>query len=81
MELLNLVDRCGSGEMTLDFSGIRRFEPFGVEVLVRGLGGLRPGGPRIRCAGLPPCIAERLRGEEVAVAGSPPRARWAPWVP
>jgi len=80
MELLNVLDRCGTGEVILDFSGIRHFEPFGVEILVRGLGGLGPGGARIQCSGLPPCVAERLREQAIEVAGFLGRPRWAPRV-
>lgn len=81
MELLTLLDRCGTGEVVLDFSGFREFEPFGVEVLVRGLGALHTGRARIRCLGLPPCVAERLREQEIAVIGFLGRPRWAPWAP
>lgn len=81
MELLTLLDRCGTGEVVLDFSGIREFEPFEVEVLVRGLGALHTGRARIRCLGLPPGVAERLREQEIAVAGFLGRPRWAPWGP
>ena len=81
MELLQVLDRWATGEVILDFFGIRCFEPFGAEVLIRGLGGLRQGGARIRCSGLPPCVAERLKEQEIEVAGFRGRPRWAPWVP
>ncbi len=79
MELLHVLDRGATGEVVLDFSGIRQFEPFGVEVLVRGLGALHRGGARIQCFGLPPCVAERLREQEIVVAGFLGRPRWVPW--
>lgn len=81
MELLHVLDRCGTGGVIVDFSGIRRFEPFGVEVLVRGLGALHTGGARIQCLGLPPCVADRLREQEIVVAEFSGRPRWAPWAP
>lgn len=81
MELLTLLDRCGTGEVVLDFSGIRLFEPFGVEVLLKRLSGRDMGRASIRCFGLPPCVAERLREREIVVAGFSGRPRWAPWTP
>jgi len=81
MELLNVLDLCRTGEVVLDFSGIRQFEPFGVEVLVKGLENVHSGRARILCFGLPPCVGERLREQEVGVAGLVGRPRWAPWVP
>lgn len=79
MELLHVLDRGAAGEVVLDFSGIRRFEPFGVEILVRGLGALYRGGARIRCFGSPPSLAERLREVGIVVAGFLGRPRWVPW--
>ena len=63
MLLLTELRRFSSGEIILDFSGVRRFEPFGVEVLLKGLSEPQAGGPRIRCSGLPPSLAERFREE------------------
>jgi anti-anti-sigma regulatory factor len=79
MEVLSQLARLGTQDAVIDFSGIRQFESFGVEVLVRGLAGLGNHGARVRCAGLPPCVAERLRAEGVIVAESLGRPRWAPW--
>lgn len=79
MELLNLLDGCARGEVILDFSRVRRFEPFGVEVLVKRLGGPDTGRASILCFGVPPCVAERLREREIVVAGFLGRPRWAPW--
>lgn len=67
MLLLTELRRFSSGDIILDFSGVRRFEPFGVEVLLKGLSGPRAGGPRIRCSGLPPSLAERFRDEYLIV--------------
>lgn len=66
--LLNELDRFRIGEVIVDFSAIRDVEPFGAEVLVQGLGGPHKGGARIRCVGLPPCGAERLREQEIEIA-------------
>lgn len=71
MQLLNELDRFRTGEVIVDFSAIRDVGPFGAEVLVQGLGGPHKGGARIRCVGLPPCVAERLREQEIEIAESP----------
>ncbi len=68
MRLLTELRRFSGGEIILDFSGVRRFEPFGVEVLLKGLSGPQAGGPRIRCSGLPPGLAERFRAENSLIA-------------
>jgi anti-anti-sigma regulatory factor len=70
-ELLNELKRRRSEEIAVDFSGIRQFEPFGIEVLVKGLGGPRAKGARIWCLGLPPSLAERLRKEETPWCSPP----------
>ena len=67
MQLLNALGRFKVGQVVVDFSGIQQFEPFGVEVLANGLAGPPRGGARVRCLGLPPCVAERLREEEIAM--------------
>ena len=81
MQLLDELDRFRTGEVIVDFSAIRDVEPSGAEVLVQELGGPHKGGARIRCVGLPPCVAERLREQEIEIAESPRPARWAPWAP
>ena len=68
MELLTVLSRFEGGEIILDFSGVRRFEPFGVDVLLSGLSRIQARGLRIRCSGLPACLAERFRGENSAIA-------------
>jgi anti-anti-sigma regulatory factor len=68
MELLTVLSRFEGGEIILDFSGVRRFEPFGVDVLLRGLSRRQAGGPRIRCSGLPARLARRFREENSVIA-------------
>jgi len=67
MQLLTELRRFSGGEIILDFSGVRRFESFGIEVLLKGLSGPQAGGPRIRCSGLPPYLAERFREENCLI--------------
>jgi anti-anti-sigma regulatory factor len=67
MRLLTELCRFSGGEIILDFSGVHRFEPFGVEVLLKGLSGPQAGGPRIRCSGLPHSLAERFREENCLI--------------
>lgn len=81
MQLLNGLDRFRTGAVIVDLSGVRRFEAFGVDLLVKGLGRPRAGGVRIRCTGLPPRMAERLRERAIEIAESPRPPRWAPWAP
>ena len=64
-ELLNELERRGSEEIVVDFSGIRRFEPFGIEVFVKGWSGPHGKGARIWWLGRPPGLAECLREEEI----------------
>ena len=77
VQLLNELDRFRTGEVIVDFSAIRDVGPFAAEVLVQELGGPPRGGARIRWVGLPPRIAERLREQEIEIAESPCRPRWA----
>jgi anti-anti-sigma regulatory factor len=65
MQLLTELRRFSGGEILLDFSGVRRFEPFGVEVLLKGLKRPAAGGPRIRCSGLPPWLDKRFRDDSL----------------
>jgi anti-anti-sigma regulatory factor len=81
MELLNELARFRAWDVLVDFSGVRQFEPFGADVLVEGLRGLHKGGTRLRCLGLPPCLAERVREEEIVVGEASGHPRWAPWSP
>ena len=82
MQLLSGLDRFRTGAVIVDFSGVRRFEAFGVDLLVKGLGRRpRAGGTRIRCTGLPPCVAERLREQEIEIVESLRPPQWAPWAP
>lgn len=76
MEVLHELGRFRTGEIIVDFSGIRRFEAFGAEVLLKGLGKRR--GVKIQCVGPPPCLAASLREHQIEVAeasGRPPRGR------
>lgn len=71
MEIAHLLRGQRGGEVVLDFSAVEAFEPFGVEVLARQLEGAGRRGDQIRCRGLPPCVAERMREIGVAVTPSP----------
>jgi len=81
MQLVNGLDRFRTVAVIVDFTGVRQFEAFGVDLLVKMLGRPRPGGAGIRCTGLPPCVAERLREQEIEIVESPRPPRWAPWAP
>jgi anti-anti-sigma regulatory factor len=79
MELMNYLRREHVAEIVVDFSGVERFEAFGVEVLLRELAGLRAGDTAVRCSGLPPCVADRMEEVGIAVSSSLRHPRWAPW--
>ena len=81
MQLVNWLHREHAGEVVVDFSDVERFEPFGVEVLLRELAGLRGAATTVRCCGIPPCVTERLDEIGVVVSSSLRRLRWAPWAP
>lgn len=81
MQLLNGLNGLRSGAVIVDFSGVRQFEAFGVDLLVKELGRPRAGGARVRCTGLPPCVAGRLREQEIEIVESLRPPRWAPWAP
>lgn len=78
MEVVNHLRCQPAAGVILDFSDVESFEDFGVEVLVRHLA--EPGGAqgRVRCRGLPPCVAARLEEAGVARAPTARRPRWAP---
>ncbi|MFQ5828941.1 MAG: STAS domain-containing protein [Candidatus Methylomirabilia bacterium] len=71
MEVVNRLRDQGNREIVLDFSEVEGFEAFGVEVLLRQLRDPGRPGSRVRCCGLPPCLAERVREAGIAVALSP----------
>ncbi len=81
MELTNSLRGQLTEEVLLDLSQAEGFEPFGVDVLLRELAGRRGAGPRVRCAGVPPCVAERMGEAGIAVEPSSRHPRWAPWGP
>jgi len=81
MQLVGGLDRFVTGAVIVDFSGVVQFEAFGVDLLVKELGRPRAGGARIRCTGLPPCVAERLKEQEIEIVESLRSPRWAPWAP
>ncbi|MFQ5945574.1 MAG: STAS domain-containing protein [Anaerolineae bacterium] len=78
MEVVNRLRGQRDEEILLDFSEVEGFEAFGVEVLVRELGGPRQADTRVRCCGVPPCLAERIHEAGIAVAPVPRHPRWAP---
>lgn len=78
MEVAVLVRDRPDRRLLLDFSDVRGFEPFGVEVLLRELP--RPAqDARIRCSGVPPCLADAMRELGIVVAPTEKAPRWAPW--
>ncbi len=79
MQLADYLRREPAAEIVVDFSDVKRFEAFGVDVLLRELAGLRGAGATVRCCGLPPCVAERVDAIGIAVSSSLRHPRWAPW--
>ncbi|MFQ5830088.1 MAG: STAS domain-containing protein [Candidatus Methylomirabilia bacterium] len=76
MELVNHLRDHANGEIVLEFSEVEAFEAFGVEVLLRHLGGAGRADTRVRCCGLPPSLAQRMQEAGVAVAPSARHPRW-----
>lgn len=81
MQLVACLRREPAAQIVVDFSGVKRFEAFGVDVLVRELAGLGSASASVRCCGTPPCVTERLHEIGIAVSSSPRHPRWAPWAP
>ena len=81
MELANWLRRERAAEISVDFSDVDSFEPFGVDVLLKELASLSAPGATVRCCGVPPCVTDRLDEIGIAVSSSVRHPRWAPWAP
>lgn len=79
MEIAHLLRSQGVAPTAVDFTDVERFEPFGVDVLLRELAAFRHAEAGVRCCGLPPCVAEQMGEIGIAVDPATRHPRWAPW--
>ncbi len=78
MEVAHRLRDQGDAALTLDFSAVQGFDAFGIDVLLRELSAPRRGTARVRCCGVPPCLAELMRQAGIPVVPSPRHPRWEP---